>query len=482
MTIMIGLGGSASVSGAESKLNMYLNYVLPVDLRNVFTMTDVDISQALGTPLVRIGKDGSLTSGLAEKWEIDPNGEYIDFHLNPRAQWSDGSPITIEEVMASFRDAKAHYSKALASLFESYSKMEQVPSGALRVHVKPGGGTAAALIIRFTEPMYGLVKLINWTASTSVTSGPYSVKSVNEKELVLTVNRHWVFYKPEMISEIHIRRTNSFVTAGALLTDPWPDMVNLITGVTKQEMAKLPATYSTFKRNHDRLLNLRYIGHGNLEQVRTLFGYLRSHADFSKIADLFQGGLVAKQFYAAGLTLHGKDPETPKVSKEQLLHAWKKDSVRIAYMANRTQPEIKESLEKLLKELLPFKVEFIGLNAQEIDHAHLSRKYDLMFASVGVDVENLDGGMSYYIENEPAHIPSDKTEKGNFVARLKASRHNPGDQKEVFRQILFDAVDGNYFLPIAHFSTTFIGRTGIDFSSVPKFGESMPYWAIRRSK
>lgn len=481
MSLTIGLGGSAFATAAESKLNMYLNYALPVDLRKVFTMTDVDISQALGTPLVRVGKDGSLTSGLAERWEIDPAGAYIDFHLNPRARWSDGSPISSAEVIASFRDAKAHYPKTLASLFESYDKMEQTGPGILRVHVK-SGVKASALIIRFTEPMYGLVKLINWSASTSVTSGPYFVKSVNEKELILSVNRHWVFYKPEMISEIHIRRSNTFVNAGALLTDPWPDMVNLITGATKQEIENLPATYTTFKMNHDRLLNLRYIGHGNLDEVRTLFGYLRSHADFSKIANLFQGGLVAKQFYAPGLALHGKDPENPKVTKEQLLHAWKKDSVKIAYMSNRMQPEIKEALEKLLKDLIPFKVEFTGLNAQDIAQAHLSRKYDLMFASVGVDVQNFDGGMSYYIENEPAHIPSDKTAKGNFIARLKASRHSPADQKEAFRQILFDAVDGNYFLPIAHFSTTYIGRTGVDFSSVPKFGESMPYWAIRRSK
>lgn len=40
-----------------------------------------------------------LVPGLAEKWVVSDDQKTIRFHLNPRARWSDGKPITTEDVL-----------------------------------------------------------------------------------------------------------------------------------------------------------------------------------------------------------------------------------------------------------------------------------------------------------------------------------------------------------------------------------------------
>jgi peptide/nickel transport system substrate-binding protein len=43
-----------------------------------------------------------LTSNLAERWELDPDGVSLVFWLNPLAMWHDGRPVTAEDVVFSF--------------------------------------------------------------------------------------------------------------------------------------------------------------------------------------------------------------------------------------------------------------------------------------------------------------------------------------------------------------------------------------------
>ena len=38
--------------------------------------------------------DGKIYPGLAKSWKIDPNWKHITFHLNEKAKWGDGKPVT----------------------------------------------------------------------------------------------------------------------------------------------------------------------------------------------------------------------------------------------------------------------------------------------------------------------------------------------------------------------------------------------------
>src|SRR5215207_1472713 len=53
--------------------------------------------------LVNVGVDGvSLVPGLAENWEISEDGRTYTFHLRPNVVFSDGSPMTSEDVLYSW--------------------------------------------------------------------------------------------------------------------------------------------------------------------------------------------------------------------------------------------------------------------------------------------------------------------------------------------------------------------------------------------
>ena len=42
-----------------------------------------------------------LRGDLATKWELSKDGKVYTFHLNPKAKWHDGKPVTAEDVVYS---------------------------------------------------------------------------------------------------------------------------------------------------------------------------------------------------------------------------------------------------------------------------------------------------------------------------------------------------------------------------------------------
>jgi oligopeptide transport system substrate-binding protein len=62
------------------------------------------ICDALFERLVRLASDGvAIQPGVAEKWEISPDGLTYTFHLRASALWSNGDTITAGDFLAAFR-------------------------------------------------------------------------------------------------------------------------------------------------------------------------------------------------------------------------------------------------------------------------------------------------------------------------------------------------------------------------------------------
>jgi microcin C transport system substrate-binding protein len=70
-------------------LNQWLDY-------NSFSM---EVSTLMFEPLLELHSTGNTPVGdLAESWEISPDKKTYTFHINPAAKWSDGQPVTAEDV------------------------------------------------------------------------------------------------------------------------------------------------------------------------------------------------------------------------------------------------------------------------------------------------------------------------------------------------------------------------------------------------
>jgi len=60
-------------------------------------------SQALGDALVNLDENLNLIPGAAEKWEASKDGLTWTFHIRPGQVWSDGTPLTANDYVATYR-------------------------------------------------------------------------------------------------------------------------------------------------------------------------------------------------------------------------------------------------------------------------------------------------------------------------------------------------------------------------------------------
>ncbi|MEO8206401.1 MAG: peptide ABC transporter substrate-binding protein [Chthoniobacterales bacterium] len=61
------------------------------------------VANALFEGLTSFGPDGKPIPGVAEKWELSPDGRTYIFHLRDNAKWSDGSPVTAQDFVNSWK-------------------------------------------------------------------------------------------------------------------------------------------------------------------------------------------------------------------------------------------------------------------------------------------------------------------------------------------------------------------------------------------
>ncbi len=74
----------------------------------------------------------SLYGLLAESITVGPNREWVEFTLRPEAKFSDGSPVTIEDVMWSFRTLGEHGHPRYRTAWKKIATMEQTGPRAVR--------------------------------------------------------------------------------------------------------------------------------------------------------------------------------------------------------------------------------------------------------------------------------------------------------------------------------------------------------------
>ena len=75
-----------------------------LDPQLIEAYTDMRIAVALGEGLTCFDeKTGAAVPGVAERWEVSPDGLTYTFHLRPAARWSNGEPVTARDFAYSFR-------------------------------------------------------------------------------------------------------------------------------------------------------------------------------------------------------------------------------------------------------------------------------------------------------------------------------------------------------------------------------------------
>lgn len=117
------------------EVRTYMPFNYPVDPARIVIIPDMDLSYGLASTLVEWSATKQITAGLASRWEITGEKTY-KFTLRDGAKWSDGSPITAQDVKRSFERSFREYPADLRSLLNIVERIEAPSERVLEIQLK----------------------------------------------------------------------------------------------------------------------------------------------------------------------------------------------------------------------------------------------------------------------------------------------------------------------------------------------------------
>lgn len=93
-------------------------------VKSILTALRLWIPANVVEPLVYFELDGTVSPGIAESWDISADGTVYTFNIR-EALFSDGSPVTIDDVLFSLNAMKESPVVSNAAAFEAVTSMEQ---------------------------------------------------------------------------------------------------------------------------------------------------------------------------------------------------------------------------------------------------------------------------------------------------------------------------------------------------------------------
>ncbi len=464
------------MASTDKTVRTYMNFSPEIDPAKILTMADLELSISLASTLVAFNDEREPVSALAEKWVPVPPNKMV-FTLKPNLKWSDGSAITARQFKDCLDRAAKTYPDDLKALFDAVSSIEANDDRTLTFTTK-SDVLKSGIVLKLTEPMYGLLHLKNGKLDLSVSSGAYVLKSANETEAQLGANSHWYQYVSEMPKIVEIRRVPKGVDLGGRrIMKNW---VNLITGSSLMRASTSESLkknhFRTWQRTLDKVYSLypskNFIQRGGAEFIR----HLAIKLDKSKVLTGFAGFTPADQFFPRGYELWSMTaPKFEKAAKPSSIN-----SVHVIIVDSPIAGTVKENISALIHRETGAKVETEIITVLKIEERTKKGDYDLFASQIAVADPNFEGAMSFFIEREPAAIPSGPA-PFDFSRQTKEARSLPTSKERAqrMREIIIKAQESGYVLPLFHFSSMAIAKHGIDLSSIPNSDETVLFSKVR---
>ncbi|NLS06729.1 ABC transporter substrate-binding protein [Rhizobium sp. P32RR-XVIII] len=175
------------VVGTFDNLNPFILKSMRTTARG---MWDPEYGNLVYESLMQRSRDEPFTlyGLLAETVEWDEDRTFIQFNLNPKAKWSDGQPVTPEDVIFSFELLRDKGRVPFASRLSLVSKMEKIGEHGVRFTFNDKAD-------RETPMVFGLMPVLpkhaidpetfdRTTLVPPVGSGPYKIKTVKPGESI----------------------------------------------------------------------------------------------------------------------------------------------------------------------------------------------------------------------------------------------------------------------------------------------------------
>jgi len=297
--------------------------------------------------------------GIAESWTVSSDGAEVTINIQPKAKWSDGTPVTSEDIKTSAAVAFSQGGSVFAItpgstgalgevtiVNEKTIKFTQAPGARNNTFlrsilamwvlpksvygsqlpadfwdkIKAGAGTTDAAKAARDEITALGKKIITFGPQKDVSAGPFVLESLNASEAILTKNPN--FFNADKIGPDKVRLRNytgneqiwNYLTAGELDTAPY---TSTPTNVVEQ-ILKVPGSRKITGLSQVSaalVFNQKYAPFDRVE-VRQALAYLIDRSEVQKIGEPDSGkvaehtsGLIedaAKQWIG--------DPEVSKLN------------------------------------------------------------------------------------------------------------------------------------------------------------------------
>ena len=172
---------SYGVVGTFDNLNPFILKSMRTTARG---MWDPEFGNLIYEPLMQRSRDEPFTlyGLLAQTVEWDESRSYIQFNLNPDAKWSDGQPVTPEDVIFTFQLLRDKGRIPMSSWLDTIGTIEKVGDHGVMIRFNGKANRETPLIIASSLPILpkhatDSDNFDHTTLSTPIGSGPYRVKA-----------------------------------------------------------------------------------------------------------------------------------------------------------------------------------------------------------------------------------------------------------------------------------------------------------------
>lgn len=398
-----------------------------------------DMANQLFEGLVRLDKEGNIKPGVAETWEISDDGTVYTFHLNKKAKWSNGDPVTANDFVYSWeKTLRAETAAPLGSNLFFIKNGAAYNEGSVTDKSQLGlkaldDNTLEVTLERPTSFFLGLTAFFtllpinekvdqsnsNWSAEpeTFVSNGPFIISSWKHgQELVMVPNEHYWAKEVVKLKELKWVMVNDQNTEYAMyesndldVSDNLPNNIRskLIADGSAESVPSASLTYLRYNHGNkilqnenirkalglslDRQLIVDKVTQSGEKPALALipFGLGSGDGEFRELAgdSLFKDNDVdsAKEYLEKGLQELGMDT-LPKLT--------------LLFYTSDTYNKLSQAMQEMWKKNLGIEVELQTMERKVFTQTVKAGEYQLALYGTGADYDDASNLMGQFVTGD----------------------------------------------------------------------------------
>lgn len=420
---------SSSSSSSKATANMTMSAELPtMDLSKSTDVVSSDMLNNTNEGLYRIGKNGSITPGIAKATKVSNGGKTYTFTLRKNAKWSNGDKVTAKDFVYGWqRTVNPKTASQYAYLYSGIKNADQIVNGKKAVSslgIKADGDYK--LVVTLDKPIAYFKKLMGFvnfypqnesvakkygskygtTSTAMVYNGPYKMTGWSGTNLSWTLEKNNDYWdkKAVKMDTINYQVVKDASTGLNLFNSNKADDTTLSSTQVKNYKTNknyiVRKTASTFyvefnRKDSDKTLAKAFKN----KKIRQALSYAINRNEYVKNT-LGDGSTVSKGYVSEDLA------KNPKTGKDFT------DDAYVSQAVSYNQAKAKQLFKEGMKEIGETKLN-IKLLSDDTDGAKKTTEY------IQGAWEKLPG-LTVTNQNVPFKTRLQRSQNGNFDTVISA--------------------------------------------------------------